>query len=135
MSVDPAPLDGRAIGKRGDGLQEARDLVDGFLRFRDAHRAVLRTRNLAAQEGDARFCEIRHASLRPLVDGPAAEVADGQRAGRGAEQLSPAAAALVSTMERMAAFRNDLGARGLGRAEIVETTARIVHQTVTGTAS
>ena len=33
------------------GLDAARSLVDGFLAYWDARRAVLRTRNLAAQEG------------------------------------------------------------------------------------
>ena len=44
-------------------------LVDGFLAYWDAHRAVLRTRNLAAQEGDARFRDVRNQSLRPLTEG------------------------------------------------------------------
>ena len=127
-----ALLDGDWAGH--DGFSSARDLVDGFLRFWDAHRAVLRTRNLAAQEGDDRFREIRHDSLRPFVDGLAAKITEAQHAGRVDRQLSPpaAAAALVSMMERMAAFHNDLASRDVGRAEIVETTARIIHQTVTG---
>lgn len=117
-----------------DGLRYSRELVDGFLQFWDAHRAVLRTRNLAAQEGDDRFREIRHDSLRPFVEGLAVKVTEAQRAGRVDEKLSPgaAAAALVSMMERMAAFHNDLGSRGVRRDEVVETTARIIHQTVTG---
>jgi len=117
-----------------EGLSSARDLVDGFLRFWDAHRAVLRTRNLAAQEGDDRFRGIRHDSLRPFVDGLAAKVTEAQRTGRVDRELSPpaAAAALVSMMERMAAFHNDLASRDVRRDDIVETTARIIHQTVTG---
>src|SRR5215831_10649719 len=34
----------------GDGLASARELVSQFIQYWDAHRAVLRTRNLAAQE-------------------------------------------------------------------------------------
>ena len=43
-----------------------------------------------------------------------------------------AAAALVAMMERMAAFHVDLEAYGVSRADVVETTSRIVFQTVTG---
>ena len=42
------------------GLERARRLVDGFLLYWDDHRAVLRTRNLAAQEGDQRFRDVRN---------------------------------------------------------------------------
>jgi hypothetical protein len=43
-----------------------------------------------------------------------------------------ASAALVALIERMAAFHRDLTPIGVGREEIVETTARIIHQTVVG---
>ena len=35
-------------------------------------------------------------------------------------------------IERMAAFHSDLEALGVTRDDVVETTARIVYQTVTG---
>ena len=43
-----------------------------------------------------------------------------------------AAAGLVAMMERMAAYHLDLEPRGTTRSDIVETMARIIHQTVTG---
>jgi hypothetical protein len=51
-----------------------------------------------------------------------------------AADLSPiaAASALASMLERMAAFHTDLEAYGATDADVVETTARIVFQTVTG---
>jgi AcrR family transcriptional regulator len=116
------------------GLDAARDMVDLFLRYWDEHRAVLRTRNLAAQEGDQRFRQVRNNSLRPLNEHLAAAVAESQAAGRVSREIAPmaAAAALVSLLERMAAFHRDLETLGVTRADVVETTARIVHQTVTG---
>ncbi len=116
------------------GLGDARALVDGFIRFWDGHRAVLRTRNLAAQEGDVRFREVRNASLLPLTEGLAERVRDSQAAGRVGPEISPvaAAAALVAMMERMAAFHVDLEPRGASRHDVVETVARMIHQTVTG---
>ena len=41
-------------------------------------------------------------------------------------------ARLHRLLERMAAFHRDLESLGITRADVVETTARIVHQTVTG---
>jgi hypothetical protein len=111
------------------GLERARRLVDGFLLYWDDHRAILRTRNLAAQEGDLRFRAVRNEALRPLTEGIAAKVA-----ARGETGVAPyaAAAAMVSMLERMAAFHTDLEAYGTSRAEVVETTARILHRTAAG---
>ena len=116
------------------GLDAARVLVGSFMEYWDEHRAVLRTRNLAAQEGDRRFRDVRNAALRPLRDGLGAKVAESQAAGFVAPELSPiaAASALSAMLERMAAFHADLEAYGASRADVVETTARIVFQTVTG---
>jgi AcrR family transcriptional regulator len=116
------------------GLDTAREFVDAFIRYWDQHRAVLRTRNLAAQEGDPRFRRVRNNSLRLITDHLAATVAESQAAGRVSPELSPmaAGAALVALLERMAAFHRDLEALGITRGDVVETTARILHQTVSG---
>ena len=112
-----------------DGLGFARQLVEDFIANWDERRAVLRTRNLAAQEGDQRFRDVRNNSLRPLTEGIGGKVADRSDSG-----LSPyaAGAAMVAMLERMAAFHGDLEAYGTSRAELVETTARILHHTATG---
>ncbi len=111
-----------------DGLDVVRQLVEEFISNWDRHRAVLRTRNLAAQEGDERFRAVRNEALRPLTEGIAGKVE-----ARDAE-LSPfaAAAAMVAMLERMAAFHADLVAYGTSRSDVVETTARILHHTATG---
>jgi AcrR family transcriptional regulator len=116
------------------GLDDARALVDGFVDYWDNHRPVLRTRNLAAQEGEPRFREIRNRSLEPFLGRLAKKIADAQGQHTVAPELSPlaASAALVALIERMAAFHRDMEPMGIGRAEIVETTARIIHQTVVG---
>ena len=119
------------------GIDAARELVEEFMAYWDAHRAVLRTRNLAAQEGDRRFRDVRNESLRPLREGLAAKVEESQREGRVGPEIAPmaAAAALAAMIERMAAFQADLEPYGVSRAELVETTARIIYQTVTGRAA
>ena len=116
------------------GLDAARNLVDGYFRYWDRHRAVMRVRNLAADEGDQRFRDVRNRTLGAVTDRIARAVAENQKAGRVPSEITPysAAAAMVSMMERMATYHYDLEPRGVTRADLVETTARILHQTVTG---
>jgi len=138
VGEDLAPI-GDLLDRSWDGdggLDAARELVASFMEYWDGHRAVLRTRNLAAQEGDPRFRDVRNEALRPLREGLAAKVRDAQQAGRVAAEVSPiaAAAALSAMLERMAAFHADLVVYGASRADVVETTARIVFQTVSGRA-
>ena len=112
-----------------EGLAVVRQLVDDFISNWDDHRAVLRTRNLAAQEGDQRFRDVRNEALRPFTEGIAVKVAERDEPG-----VAPyaAAAAMVAMLERMAAFHTDLEAYGTTREDVVETTARILHRTATG---
>lgn len=116
------------------GLDVARALVSGFIAHWDNHRAILRTRNLAAQEGDARFRALRIRTLSVITDRLSDKIAEQQDAGRVAAEITPyaAAAAVVAMMERMAAYHFDIEHRGVSRDEMVETISRIVHQTVTG---
>ena len=116
------------------GLEAARGLIDGFVTYWDRNRAVLRVRNLAAQEGDERFRAVRIRTLSEITDRLAEKIAEGQSAGRVADDITPyaAAAALVAMMERMAAYHFDLEPRGIKRRDLVETLARILLQTVTG---
>jgi len=116
------------------GLDNARALVAGFVDYWDRHRAVLRTRNLAAQEGDQRFRDVRNHTLSEFISNLTAMITAAQVEGRVVGEISPiaASAALVALLERMAAFHQELELIGIGRADLVETTARIVHQTVVG---
>jgi AcrR family transcriptional regulator len=118
------------------GLDDARAIVDGFVDYWDRHRAVLRTRNLAAQEGDERFRDVRHRTLRPFMASLTAKIAQSRAAGHVVDEMSPAAAsaALVALIERMAAFHRELEQLDITRPDLVETTARIIHQTVVGSA-
>ena len=125
-------VDGRWQGAKG--LATARALVAGFLDYWDQHRAVLRTRNLAAQEGDTRFRQVRNEALSQITDRLAAKVAEFKATGKVPADINAyaAAGALVSMMERMGAYHYELEGRGVSRTAMVETIARIVHQTVTG---
>ncbi len=128
-----APLSVHLVGDWA-GLDAARRFVDAFISFWDDHTAVLRIRNLGAQEGDPRFRDLRRQANRPFLDGLAEHVRHAQAAGRVDVGLSPiaAAAALMSLLERMAAFHADIETMGVSRDDVVETCARIVHQTIEG---
>ena len=95
---------------------------------------MLLVRNLAAEEGDPRFREVRNRTLSAITDRLVELVAEGQKAGRVTPEIAPyaAGAAMVAMMERMGAHHFDLEPRGASRAALVETTARILHHTVTG---
>jgi AcrR family transcriptional regulator len=116
------------------GLDAARALVDAFVRHWDDHHAVLLFRNVGAEQGDRRFRRVRIQAIHPLIEALAAKVGEARSAGRVSEQVQPvaAAAALASILERLAAYHQELEILGVGRPELVETCARILHQTVTG---
>jgi AcrR family transcriptional regulator len=116
------------------GLENARSIVDAFVRHWDAHRAVLLVRNLAADEGDRRFQLVRQQCLRPVLEHLAAQIQASQQAGHVDRKLVPnaAAAAMGAILERLAAYHRELELLGVTRDDLVETCARILHQTVAG---
>lgn len=116
------------------GLDDARTMVECFLESWDRHRAILRTRNLAAQEGDARFRAVRNEALWPITEALADRIGEAHRAGAIDQEITPiaAASALVAMTERMAAFHRELETLGVTRDALVETTARIIHRTASG---
>jgi AcrR family transcriptional regulator len=118
------------------GLERARRLVDAFVRHWDAHRAVLLVRNLAADQGDRRFLRVRQQAMTPVLARLADRVRAGQRAGRVDAAIVPqaAAAALGAVLDRLAAYHRELEMIGVKREDVVETCARIVLQTVRGSA-
>ena len=116
------------------GLEIVRELVRSYFEMWDSHHAVLRTRNLSAQEGDQRFRAIRNRTNRPFLEGFATQVRVHQAIGAVVDEISPvaAAAALTALIERMAAFHSELRSLGIDRDDVIETTARICFQTVVG---
>ena len=116
------------------GFAACKELVAGYVKYWDEHRAVLRVRDLAAAEGDQRFRAVRNESMSIITDRLCEKIADAQHAGAVAPSITPyaAASAMVAMMGRMAAYHRELESRGLTPDELVETVARIVFQTVTG---
>ncbi|MEE2703097.1 MAG: TetR family transcriptional regulator [Myxococcota bacterium] len=119
-----------------DRLERARGVVDGFIRHWDSHRAILRVRNLAAEEGDRRFRRTRRKALGPVLEGLAGQIESFQRQGKVGSEIHPqaAAAALAAFLERLASYHSELEGLGIAREDLVDTCARILVQTVTGEA-
>ena len=61
-------------------------------------------------------------------------VEEAQQAGRVSRKEDPnaAAAAMGAILERLAAYHAELESMGVTRERLVETSARILHRTVTG---
>lgn len=119
-----------------EGLGRARGFVAAFLDVWDQHHAVLRVRNHAAEEGDRRFRRLRSRALRPLLERLAqvyasAHGARGGRGGRGRLHPYAAAAAVATVLESLAAYHRELLVLGVGREDLVETSARLLVDTLT----
>lgn len=116
------------------GLERARKVVKAFFDYWDRHYAILRVRNLAAEEGDKRFRAARMATLKPLTDAMCDRLQHSHDEGWIPPEIQPyaAAAALVAMLERIGAYHNQLERTEVTWRDMVETTARILHQTVAG---
>jgi AcrR family transcriptional regulator len=117
------------------GFAACKELVTGYIAYWDAHRAVLRARDMAAAEGDQRFRAARNESLSIITNRLRDKIAEAQRDGAVPGAIAPyaAASAMIAMMGRMAAYHRELESRGLTEDDLVDTVARIVFQTVTGT--
>lgn len=82
-----------------------RELVHEYLAFWDKYYALLRIRNLAADEGEARFRDARGKMLGPLLFALAEKIEEMRREDLSARTPPLAIASVVSgSMERLASF-------------------------------
>lgn len=121
------------------GLQKSREVVDAFIRYWDEHGAVLRVRNVAADEGNARFLAVRSKATTPMLSAMTAQMEKRAAArkttqvtGQEKTKIKPLAAAVAmgAILDRLSAYRKELEMLGLSRADIVETSAHILHKTL-----
>ena len=124
--------DGSWKGRHGYGTAEA--LVDGFMGFWEDHRSVMRVVDLATEEGDQRFRNIRTRLLNEVVVALADVIARLQKDGRHPAEVDPMAAAgvLVAMLAHVAAHRYGFEFWGIRTDDTRRSMARIVFTTVTG---
>jgi AcrR family transcriptional regulator len=130
----PGILEDLAGSWRGEeGLAKATKVVDAFITHWDEHHAVLRARNMASDEGDARFGELRSRTMLPVIQELAVAI-DAHRVSGAEHEIHPhaAAAAMASILERLAAYHRELEVFGVTRSDLVKSSAHIIHHTVSG---
>lgn len=116
------------------GVETARGLVHGFLDHWERHRAVLRVVELAAEEGQPRFQDLRCRPLNTIARALAGVVAGFQDRGSIPRDIDAMATAgtLVTMLAHNAAHRYGFEFWGIGTADVEATLTRIVFWTVTG---
>lgn len=91
---------------RDNSHDRAVEMIDHYLRYWDEHRALMRTRNLAAEEGDERFIKVREDSIRALIFAMAAKIEEAQQDRRISRRIFPyaSAGAVLMMLERLGAL-------------------------------
>lgn len=117
-----------------DGLARAGEFVDAYTRFWDDHNAVLRVRNLKAEEGDTRFREARSKANLLLIQSMATMVEAAQADGRLPTSMHPfvTATAIIAILERLLPYRTEIARRGASPDELRNTVAELVYRSLTG---
>lgn len=118
-----------------DGHARAVAAVEAFVEFWTNHQAVLRTRDLRAEEGDKEFRRLRRRAFYQLMTPMVEHLEAGQKAGRISAHISPPAAvgAIYAMLERGAIYWPEYQRGGVPREQIVDTMATVMRQTLTGT--
>ncbi len=122
----------------GEAAGHAVAFVKAYFDTWESNAAILRMRNLAAEEGDRRFYAAREKAVRPLQDVLAERVRRAQRAGQVPADLAPqaAAGALIALLERMAAIaRQPHEPPSVTYDALVEATAYVLTRTLPPAAS
>ena len=109
-------------------------VADSVLAFWEEHRAVLRVIDLATDEGDGRFHQIRVRMLNPLTNALVEVVEDQRKTSRHPADLDPMATAgvLVSMLAHVAAHQYGFEFWGIRTDDLRRSMARVLYSTVTG---
>lgn len=116
------------------GYQGAEALAEAFLSFWDEHLPVLRVVDLATDEGDGRFANVRTRLLNDLNNALAAAAREHQRNGRGQADVDPDAIAgvLIAMLAHVSAHRLGFEFWGVRAEDLQAVMARIVYWGITG---
>lgn len=116
-----------------EGQRRARDVVTFFMNYWDVHGPLLRIRNLAADEGDRHFMDLRRAAMEPILSAMVALMERSGATGKGS-LIAPRSAALAMSaiLDRMAAYHRVVESEGVSQEDLVTTCAQILFRTLTG---
>jgi len=113
------------------GYDAALAVVDGYLDFWDDHGSVVRVMDLATNEGDARFRQIRSRMFTRFNEALADRVRQERAVGDDVDPRATAGA-MTSMLAHVADHRYGFEAYGIRTADVRETMRRILFTTVTG---
>ena len=117
-----------------DGMERAGEFVDAYTRFWDDHSAVLRVRNLKAEEGDPKFREVRSKAHLLVIDAMMKMVVQAQQAGRLPDTIHPfvTATSMIAIVERLLPYRNEIARRGATAGALRDTVTVLLYRSLTG---
>jgi hypothetical protein len=101
--------------------------VDAYVNFSSQHHAVLRIRNLAADEGDKRFEEVRHRAVVRIHELLEARIA----AAGNTLDPSAGASAVLALMERIAVIARLPLRRHHSRKSLIMAAAFLIASAMT----
>jgi AcrR family transcriptional regulator len=112
---------------RSEGQAKAEALLDAYVNFASQHHAILRIRNLSADEGDKRFEEVRHravARIHELIESKISALDNGL-------DPSAGASAVLALMERIAAIARLPLRRHHSRKSLIVAAAFLIANAMT----
>ena len=110
----------------------ARSVVEGFMAYWEANRAVFRVVDLATEEGDLRFQGLRVRALNAVTVTLAKVLAMGEGKGTAGSDPMAVAGTLISMLAHVAAHRYGFEFWGIRTSELVDSQARLLHWAITG---
>jgi AcrR family transcriptional regulator len=111
----------------------ARRVVEGFMAYWEANRAVFRVVELATEEGDFRFQGLRVRALNAVTVTLARVIASAslERSPAGADAMA-VAATLISMLAHVGAHRYGFEFWGIRTTAMIDSQTRVLHWAVTG---
>jgi len=116
------------------GYDGAIRLADEFIEFWEEHQPVLRVVDLATEEGDGRFANVRTRLLNDLYNSLVEALQESKASGRIPDEVEATATAgvLVSMLAHVAAHRYGFEFWGVRTADLRTAMARIIFWSVSG---
>jgi AcrR family transcriptional regulator len=112
---------------RADAQDKAGALVESYVNFSSQHHAILRIRNLSADEGDKRFEDVRHRAVSRIHELLEARIA----AAKNGLDPSSGASAVLALMERIAAIARLPLRRHHSRKSLITSAAFLIASAMT----
>jgi AcrR family transcriptional regulator len=117
----------RLSWSKNDGQVKAAALVEEYVNFSSQHHAILRIRNLSADEGDKRFETVRHQAVSRIHDLLEARIT------ASGNELDPSAgaSAILALMERISSIARLPLRRHHSRKSLITAAAFLIASALT----